>query len=257
MVSYADMITIMMAFFVVMYAMAPKRDKEEAQSPRQRMMDSLYERFGPEFDPFGSLLTEPRPSKHIHNGYGKLVGDPPRSDQKEKVTRMPAMVRIPGSGNYTRVGGMVRFQEGTTELADGQLERLDAMAREFAGKPQKVEVIGHASRRPLPAGSPYRDHFDLAYARARKTMEMLEKMGIDPQRMRVASAGSTEPLPPEPGANSLDQNSRVEAYIIDVFAWTPVGLAASSPDKPAAPIEMPAFAPVKAAPAANDAHGAH
>jgi flagellar motor protein MotB len=42
MVSYADMITIMMAFFVVMYAMAPKKDQEKKESPTQRLMQSIY-----------------------------------------------------------------------------------------------------------------------------------------------------------------------------------------------------------------------
>ena len=227
MVSYADMITIMMAFFVVMYAMAPKKDKEDAQSNKQRLMDSIYERFGPEFEPFGSLMQDHQPprTKNTERGYGKLIGDPPQTDSPERQTERPARIRIPGSGQQTRVGGIILFEDGTTEMSLDELARLRAVAREFAGKPHKIEVIGHASRRPLPKGSHYKDHIDLGYARARRTMELLVEMGIERERMRITSAGSAEPLPPEAGVDPLFQNSRVETYLMDLVPEPPAALA--------------------------------
>src|SRR5262245_60042506 len=88
MVSYADMITIMMAFFVVMYAMAPKKDQEKKESPTQRLMNSIHKRFGPDYEPFGPMLelSLSRPTKQLNEGFGKLNQDPAYTDEEELTT---------------------------------------------------------------------------------------------------------------------------------------------------------------------------
>ena len=60
MVSFADMITIMMSFFVIMFAIASGEAAKGRQSRRQKVaIESLNNRFGPKFQPFASWGLAP------------------------------------------------------------------------------------------------------------------------------------------------------------------------------------------------------
>src|SRR5690606_10031576 len=92
------------------------------------------------------------------------------------------------------------------------------------GKPQKVEIRGHASRRPLPAGSEFDDTWQLSYARARATMKYLEEGGILPENMRLSQGGSFEPHTTHTKEEQkYDTNDRVEVMMLSEFASDLVG----------------------------------
>jgi chemotaxis protein MotB len=226
MVSYADMITIMMAFFVVMYAMAPKKDQEEKESPTQRLMQSIYKRFGPEYEPFGQMfeLSLAKPSKDLNEGFGKLDQDPAYTDEQQFTKRREEdLIRIPGRGHRTMVGNIFRFPGNSATLGAEEQTRLEHLARDLAGTPHKIEILAHTSREPLPHDSSFSDHWDLAYQRGRNVMESLARLGIDPDRMRVISAGSSEPVYIGTDPAGLAINSRVEVYMVDLHAHDLVG----------------------------------
>ena len=88
------------------------------------------------------------------------------------------------------------------------------MADEIAGKPQQVEILGHASTRPLPPGSPYRDRWDLAYSRCRQMAKLLTSLKIDPERLRIGvnQTGGERAVgdPATPG-----EDSQVDIYLTD------------------------------------------
>ena len=114
-----------------------------------------------------------------------------------------------------------------TSSAD-QTARLKIIAAELAGKPQVVEVLGHASRRPLPSGSSYRDRCDLAFARCRQTVELLRACKIDTTRMWIGvvetSGSATSGDAAGPG-----EDSQVDIYLTDLLPEKYIS-ASSSPE---------------------------
>jgi chemotaxis protein MotB len=229
MVSYADMITIMMAFFVVMYAMAPKKDQEKMESRVQKLMDSIHYRFGPDWQPFAGRrpLSPADPLSIVEReGLGPYRGIPNKHASLEDAPEMPfdqKRFRIPGRGNNVVVGGVIYFDDDSIEISPEQLRQLKKIASEMAGKPQKIELLGHTSRRPLPAKSAYQDHYDLAFARCKKTMAQLVALGIDARRIRIGSAGQNEPTHVSEDPILARENARVDVYLLDVLTEELVG----------------------------------
>lgn len=218
MVSYADMITIMMSFFVVMFALATKKD-EKAQ---QAAAASIEYRFSSAWRPFAHLLSRGASTlpSGDRKGRGKLFGVPAAGDVNDVKTTeelKPLRIRIPGRGDRLDVGGVIYFDQDSGQLGKQQTDRLRAIAEEVAGKPQKVEVLGHTSKLPLPADSPYKDHWDLAYAHCRAVMQQLVSMGIDPKRIRIGVAGSNEPTYLGDSPELVKKNARVDIYLIDTL----------------------------------------
>jgi chemotaxis protein MotB len=215
MVSFADMITIMMSFFVIMFALATARN----EGKKAAAMESIEYRFGPKWRPFVNpgmgLYKDGQPRKGAGRNVRRLVLTPQADD--DAGGRQFGRANIPAAGDLAGLGGSVYFDELAVDPGNAQKANLKRIADAAAGKPQKIEVLGHATRRPLPPDCPYRDPWDLAYARCRRVTELLAAMGIDPQRIRMGVAGATEPVPRQDPRAYARQNSRVDIYLLDIL----------------------------------------
>lgn len=217
--SYADMITILMAFFVVMYSMAgaPKdKAKEEA------VMRSLRERFGPMWPAalsslgLGPYVPKDSALSKLASAGGSRANNKKSggADQRAALGDYPRVHSV-HPGRQSVVGAVLFFPEGSSEITSEHVKQLKHAAEEIGGKPQKIEIRGHTSRRPAAKGSPYRDNWDLAYARCRHVMEQLVAAGIDPKRLRLSLAGENEPIGARVDPLARSQNSRVEVSMLD------------------------------------------
>jgi chemotaxis protein MotB len=189
MVSYADMITILMAFFVVMFSMAGTKDVKK-EDP---VMSSLRRQFGrfvglptSQYVPASSALTT------------KAVSIKP-APQKEARNRGLA-------GDFPRVAN------------DEQKRQLQTTANDLAGKPQKIEIRGHTVARSPGADGKPRDNWDVAYERCHKTMQYLISLGIDPRRIRIGVAAQFEPAYGGRDPLLLEKNNRVEVFMLNEFS---------------------------------------
>lgn len=208
-VSYADMVTILMAFFVILYSLAGNTDpaREEA------MLRSLRFNLGPLKGALSPLI-EIR-SKHatptVLPQTGRESGGEPTREPLPRVARVTP-------GDPTAAGGLLDFEADGTDLSPESQRMLGEIVRVLAGKGQSIEVRGHASRRPLSAASPYRDAWELAFARCRKTMDLLSAQGIEAARMRLC----VSPLPPQTFADEdpapAQRDARVEVFLLGEFS---------------------------------------
>jgi chemotaxis protein MotB len=230
MVSFADMITIMMSFFVIMFAIASGEAAKGRRHPspqQQAAIESLQHRFGPKYQPFSSWGLMPGNSPVPHAGSRQKSpppGNPPSPEGAtvKAVRNERARIRVPGHGDRVVIGGVVAFADAGTVLADDQKAHLQMIAEELAGKPHQVEVLGHASNRPLPRGSSGRDRWDLAYTRCREVAQLLRTMKIDPERVRIAVAQAGD-APGGPAAAAPSGDTQVEVYLTDVLPETAGG----------------------------------
>ncbi len=223
MVSFADMITIMMSFFVIMFALASGEAAKNKQhnSKQQAAFESLQYRFGPNYRPFASwgLMPGDSPASHAGSRDKSKVLTRPATDPAGEVKvlrREQARIHVPGHGDRTVIGGIIFFEDDAHPLSKEQRDRLKIIAAEMAGKPQEIEVLGHVSSRPLPRGSSYRDRWDLAYARCRQTVALLRELKIDPARLRigVVQTSGSEAID---GEASPGEDSQVDIYLTDLL----------------------------------------
>lgn len=225
MVSYADMITIMMSFFVIMFALASgEAEKNKKNQHQEAAIQSLNHRFGPKYQPFASwgLMRGHSPIKDAGSRMKvKLHEDTPPPEEGATVkplNKEKARIRVPGNGERVVIGGVVYFGETSLDLTEAQQARLQVIAAELAGKPQQIEVLGRASARPLPAASPYRDRWDLAYARCRQVAGALAGMKIDPERIRISVVRTPEAPTVGDGSHAPGQDARVDIFLTDALA---------------------------------------
>jgi chemotaxis protein MotB len=206
-VAYADFVTAMMAFFMVMWL----------TSQNEAIKEAVAHHFEDPFSPYepidGATANKPKPGP-THN-----VPLPKRLEEKDKKrrTRKPTLLTL-GDGRQTTTGTIVFFTAQSADLDQQGQTRLNDLLPSILGKPQKIEIRGHASRRPLPPDCPYKDAWQLSYARCLATMQYLQTHGIGAERMRLSQAGVYEPLGEADGPDKLAEQERVEVKLLNELA---------------------------------------
>ena len=211
-VTFGDMMSLLLTFFIMLVSMSEIKQEEKFQA----MLESMRRQFGHEAT-LASILPGQSPPRNSAMQTIASMGRAKRKDLARGGTKVKAVtgeesrVRTIRPGEDITIGGVVFFEEDSAELTATARERLSEIANQVAGKPQKIEVRGHTSRKPAPGG----DHWDLAYQRCRNVMDLLIESGIDPKRVRLGSAGAHEPLDDSTEEEIRRRNARVEVLMWD------------------------------------------
>jgi chemotaxis protein MotB len=233
-VAYADFVTAMMAFFLVMWITS--QDDETKQA-----IGGYFQ------DPWGTAAEDRTPSPKTPAG---LKGDAPFADTPTGILpqRWPqpntedATEQDPGAASVWQQKQqlhllnnternlpalIINFDEGSAELTKQAQQRLTDLLPALVGKRNKIELRAHSTRRPLAAESSYRDHWQLCYARSQATMDFLEKHGVELDRIRLSQSAAYEPLTTRLESAWQDANNCVEVFLLTEIVDRVPGTAAN------------------------------
>jgi len=200
-VAYADFVTAMMAFFLVMWIVA------QSDQAKQAIAHHFNDPFSRESEEDGT--AHQRPPRHPAPA---RVSDKP---ENEEAGGSQSVLLTTQGGQRTSIGTVVHFADDSIELDTEAVRRLKELAPLVAGKPQKIEVRGHTSRRPLAADGPYADHWQLSYQRCMAVMAELERLGVAHDRIRLSQAAGYEPLATPDDQFPGGGYSRVEVSLLN------------------------------------------
>lgn len=214
-VTFGDMMSLLLTFFILLFSMSEIKSEQKYRA----LVDSLRKVFGKHVAAMTvrPTKTHPRARYRPHTDLEKKKLRTQVTDGKDNVKGPDGQYKTVNTiqPGQLSVGDLVPFAEHSAELGVEARRRLRLIARELAGKPQKVAVRGHTSRRPLPEGSPYADDWDLAYARCRAVAQYLIAAGIERDRMELDVVGGAEPLSRKADVEALQRNGRVEVFMLD------------------------------------------
>jgi len=218
-VTFGDMMSLLLTFFIMLVSLSEIKQEEKFQA----LVESLRRQFGHDTSTASPVPGEAKPrnarlAKLATMGRAKRANTAKGGDKTKAPIGERPRVKMIRRGDQINRGGVVYFDHGRSELTEEQKLRLQLAVEDLIGKPQKVEVRGHTSRRPPPAGSPYADNWQLAYARANNVKNFLVDAGIRPERIRLNLAGQFEPSNQGVGALDTKDNDRVEVFMIDELA---------------------------------------
>jgi len=214
-VAYADFVTAMMAFFMVMWIMAQSKPVKEAVAEyfQDPLGSGSSSKTGSKGHPLGGTGLAETP-----NAKGSKIGSSGRKRSAGEGSR-GAGLHKPSFGmlhdsNQQIEGAVIQFADDSADVDEAGKKRLARLVPEVAGKRSKIEIRGHTTRHPLPADSPFQSAWHLSYARCLAVMTALVQGGVDEERIRLSQAGVYEPLTIRPEAEQQGQNNRVEVYVL-------------------------------------------
>jgi chemotaxis protein MotB len=121
--------------------------------------------------------------------------------------------QLEGGLQITLLTDRVVFESGQADVQEGGRRLLNLVAGVLKQLPNKIRINGHTDSVPLRGGARYPDNLELSSARANAVFRLLELLGVDRKRMSPAGMGDKEPI----GDNRTDagkaKNRRVEIIV--------------------------------------------
>lgn len=232
-VAYADFVTAMMAFFLLLWLLSMVSYEKRARLSAYFKYFSLYTSGGTSWmEKSSEIFGESGENKQkVFTGLkGKTVSnadnsDPPltsiekelEKDIAEKLGDMKdhVLVDIVDEGiriQMTDTDGSLMFELGSTTLTSRAKEVLKVIGENINQYTDDVIIEGHTDSLPY-AGSEY-SNWELSTERASSARRELEEMGLDPKRIaRVAGYADTDPLIKD---NPQDPRNRRISIIVNI-----------------------------------------
>ncbi|MEC9373595.1 MAG: flagellar motor protein MotB [Planctomycetota bacterium] len=196
-VTYGDMMSLLLCFFILLAAFSElKRDHEY-----QRVITAVKEAFGYSGG-VGVLPVDDPPLRSMIQSLETLAvsqmketkvsesNDQGISGKRTEVSRVH-------DGLKFTIGGALTFRPESAELLESAKPELMKIARLLAGRNNKIEIRGHAAKKPLSPGSEFKDLRDLSYYRAKAVADYLvTEGGLRPETLVIDARGDTEPITP-------------------------------------------------------------
>lgn len=178
MVSYMDVLTILLIFFVAAAAQSTMPVKTPVPQP-----------------------APPKPPRPLLEPQRKLetLGLDLKMEPRGLVISLPQTILF-GSGD-----------DAVSRGARDTVEQISAVLREI---PNKVILVGHADAVPIH-NRRFKNNWELAAARSLRLLELLGRDGIDESRLSVASYSSFDPKGTNETEDGRARNRRVEIVIVD------------------------------------------
>ncbi|WP_237134789.1 flagellar motor protein MotB [Pseudohongiella sp. O18] len=248
MLSYLDVLTLLIAFFVLLLAMSEPKTEEEP------VLQTLVTSGAPGADGLvtGSTSTNPNQITSVQaatdgvltGGIGVLpeynaiiagnsgetnpdadatgTNDQSIEDYEERygdlqdslnALSLQGVDATPGTEGLTlRIADNLLFDSGEAELRyEGMIliSQLTEVLEAFSGD---ISVEGHTDN--IPISTPrFPSNWELSSARAISVLRFLESDGIDPSRMRAIGYADTQPLQSNASAEGRAGNRRVELVL--------------------------------------------
>ena len=245
MVSYADMLTLLLALFIVLYAMS-----QVDEAKYQALKSGLAEGFGGQSTVLrgSTSILEDKNAAVQPDLYADATVDVPNaasgggaSDEKKRqlanaaaeANRLEAveaklMKALRGQGLQddvrtviderglvvSLVSRHVVFQPDVATLSPRGQRVVDTLAPVLADIPNALRLDGHTNQEPVRPRL-YATDWDLSAARAVTVLRRLNELhGIPQSRLSASAFGHTEPLIDPSLARSQDINKRVDIVVL-------------------------------------------
>jgi chemotaxis protein MotB len=220
--TYSDMITLLMVLFVVLYA----QSKVEV-TKFNALAESLSNAFnmpgvqsrdgegGHSLSPTNSVLTPPP-------GTGLAPKKSPKRDpfQEKARSTLASEIKIGSIHLTTEARGIVLalagdsfFKSGSANLEEGAITTLSKVAELLRSLPNPIAVEGHSDNTLLARDDPLGSNLMLSAARAVSVTEALELLDIPKERLSATGFGDAKPARPNDTPEGRAYNRRVEILI--------------------------------------------
>jgi chemotaxis protein MotB len=221
--SYADLMTLIACFFILMVAFA-NFDPESFS----RKATEMAKHFS------GDRPIEVESQDPLTQLMSKL--------QDESALKENASIKMEMDGIAISFSGSALFDSGKADLRPEIRDALDIMIDliQEKAKTSRILVEGHTDDTPLVNSSKYRTNWELSGVRASRVIERFEEFGFNSKNLVAVGYGSTRPIKPNHDSNgnviweNMQENRRVVIKVMkapELMKREKIGLGVYLDDK--------------------------
>lgn len=199
-VSYADFITLLFAFFVVMYSVS-----QVNESKYRTLSDSLHAVFDPQMKRLDAEREE-----DLSFELGHLESILTELDSKALDMVEGSAIKTLGNEQWVEIelDANVLFVSGSAKLNLAADDVLVAVSESLLGRENAVSVEGHTDNIPID-NAQFENNWQLSAARSVSVLNFLAFHGVEPRRLSAVGFGEYRPIADNSTAQGRKRNRRV------------------------------------------------
>jgi chemotaxis protein MotB len=221
--TYSDMITLLMTLFVILYAMAKVDTAKfnalaESLSQAFSAVSGVQLREGQGGHAIFSTDTTLKPAPGT--GLSPKVGskkdnflERAKSTLETSIKTGKIQVNTEARGIVLALAGDTFFRPASAELDEGAIDTLAQIAELIRDLPNPIAVEGHSDSTPTSRGDKYESNLMLSAARAVTVAETFELLDVPKERLSATGFGDAKPARPNDTPEGRAANRRVEILI--------------------------------------------
>lgn len=195
-ISYADLVTLLLAFFIVLYAAS---DKERASK--------IVEGFSNMSSGGGNGILPGNESEKTERAKFEegLMGNPVLMQKtKMRQTKDGLVISLSEAGFFAPGEAVIDTQADSV---------IATIAESVKAEAANIRIEGHTDSTPI-SNAKYPSNWELSTARAASVLMRLTEKGIDPSRLSAAGYGGFQPVADNGTPEGRAQNRRVDVVIL-------------------------------------------
>jgi chemotaxis protein MotB len=228
MVSYADFITLLFAFFVVMYAISSVNEgkyrvlsESLGSAFRAAELPVTSRSAPPPAVAPGAPVKPPVDAKQRQAERMKNLADEILEAMAPLVRQGQVSVIETERGVTVEINESVLFPEGQVQLEPGAVRAIQAVAKVIAPTEFPVTIEGHTDNRPIHTPQ-FPSNWELSAVRATTVLRLVVDSGVAPGRLTAIGYGDQRPVGDNGTAEGRSRNRRV-AIQIEAALPSPAG----------------------------------
>jgi chemotaxis protein MotB len=220
-ISYADFVTLLFAFFVVMYSISSINEGKY-----KTFSESLSNAFSQQAVPVAPnpqeqmlrTLVDKRDARALEQqrkiqAQMKAVNDSLQRVMGPLIAQGMVGVHQTKRGVVVDISASTLFREGEEKLQPGAQETLRQVALVLKRENQSVEVEGHTDDVPIKTAQ-FPSNWELSSGRASSVVRMLMSYGVPEQRLVAVGMAANQPVEPNDTPEHRAKNRRVSVTIV-------------------------------------------
>lgn len=198
-VSYADFVTMLLALFMVLYAVL-RIDNQKLEKLNSQMKQTFS-------GEYSQNVTNYQAVKNA-NQIEKLV--------KENVQQTKSINLVKSDkGLIIRINNTMLFDEGSAEIKPEAKKSLSEILRVLTKIENPVIIEGHTDSIPIK-NVKYPSNWELSTARATNIIKyMVDNSGLSPKRLRAVGYGEYMPIADNTLTSGRNLNRRVDIILLE------------------------------------------
>ncbi|MCQ4290641.1 OmpA family protein [Pseudomonas stutzeri] len=210
-ITYLDMLTLLLVMLVIMLALA---GKGEGQQSEPAMVEATQQAAGnqlvalqPSASPIPSIVPLPAPAADTQQD--------DTSEAKPDLALGDDIEVIVNDGSISfRISSEILFGSGRAELEDAGLDVIDRLVPTLAAGGHRIIVEGHTDNLPIQTER-FPSNWELSASRASSVVRYLQLAGIESTRLSATGYADTRPL-----ANNGDEQGRASNRRVELIMQT-------------------------------------
>ncbi|SHF03822.1 chemotaxis protein MotB [Caldanaerobius fijiensis DSM 17918] len=231
--TYSDLITLLMTFFIVMYSLSNINLNKFVQ-----LANSLGLSLGSNY-----VIGDKSSSLPINNNIvTKNTKTQPKSDIGENSIeeKLQSYIKSNHLDSYITLysderGVVISLQEpllfnlGSADVLPQSRKIIDNISKVLKTIPNYIRVEGYTDDIPIN-NEKYKSNWELSAARATNVIQVLVEDGINPERLIAVGYGQYKPIVPNTSEENRRKNRRVDIVIMksDYNKWEPYSKSTST-----------------------------